>query len=352
MGTVSKSNPHLSKEEMQERIKATVGFWRVQRWLAIWNALVDPRTAGEIALHTGLAEQSGHNLISRYNRLRPEVVEGPVKGGRRRSYLSWDEEVSFLESFKQAALTGQIATAAEIKAVIEKRIGHKVHKTMVYKLLKRQGWRKLVPRPFHVDADKEEQAAFKKLPEIIAKEPNTRDPEDSRPVLIFAQDEGRFGRISDVRRAWPPAGVRPQAPRQVIRTYLYVFTAVCPALGKMTSLILPWANTEMMNIFLRQVAEDFSDYCILMLADQAGCHTTQKLALPENIRLINLPPRSPELNPAEHIWEELREKNFANRACRDLDEVEDTPCQGLNALAKDPEKLRTMTNFPYLNITC
>ena len=162
MGKVTKSIPHLSQEEIQERIKTTVGFWRVQKWLVLWNALVDPRPAREIALHTGIAEQSVHNLISKYNRLGPEVVEGPGKGGRRRSYLSWDEEASFLESFKQAALTGQIATATEIKRALESRLGHKVHKSMVYKLLKRQGWRKVVPRPFHVDADKEEQEAFKK----------------------------------------------------------------------------------------------------------------------------------------------------------------------------------------------
>ena len=193
---------------------------------------------------------------------------------------------------------------------------------------------------------------LKKLPEIIAEKLDTRDPEDHRPVLLFAQDEGRFGRISDVRRAWSPVGARPQAPRQVIRSYLYVFTAVCPALERMTSLILPWANTEMMNIFLRQVAEDFSDYFILMLIDQAGWHISQKLEVPENIRLIKLPPRSPELNPSEHIWEELREKNFANKAFGDLDGVEDTLCRGLNDLARDPEKLRSMTNFPYLNITC
>jgi transposase len=89
-----------------------------------------------------------------------------------------------------------------------------------------------------------------------------------------------------------------------------------------------------------------------MLTDQAGWHRSQKLAVPENMRLIKLPPRSPELNPAEHIWEELREKNFANRACRDLDEVEDTLCQGLNDLARDPDKIRSMTSFPYLNFTC
>ena len=120
----------------------------------------------------------------------------------------------------------------------------------------------------------------------------------------------------------------------------------------MTSLILPWATTEMANIFLRQVAEDFSDYFILMLPDQAGWHIAQKLEVPENIRLINLPPRSPELNPAEHIWEELREKNFANRTCRDLDDVEDTLCKALNDLVRDRGKIRLMTSFSYLNITC
>ena len=88
-----------------------------------------------------------------------------------------------------------------------------------------------------------------------------------------------------------------------------------------------------------------------MLADQAGWHISQKLEVPENMRLIKLPSRSPELNPAEHIWEELREKNFAIRAGRDSDEVEDTLCQGLNDLARDPDKIRSMTSFPYLIIT-
>src|SRR5574340_400211 len=127
MGKITKSIPHLSKEEIQERIKATVGFWRVQKWLVIWNALVDPRPAAEIALHTGLAEQTVHNLISKYNRSRPEAVEGPGKGGRRRCYLSWEEEAAFLEAFRQAALTGQFATARGTEHALERRIGQTGH---------------------------------------------------------------------------------------------------------------------------------------------------------------------------------------------------------------------------------
>lgn len=162
MGRVTKVEPHLSEQEVLERIKGTVGFWRVQKWMVIWNGLVAPRPAREIALHTGLAEQTVHNLISRYNRHGPEVVEGTGKGGRRRSYLSLEEEISFLEPFKQKALTGQIAMASEIKEAFEQLVEKTVHKTTIYRLLKRHGWRKVKPRPFHVQAQKEKQEAFKK----------------------------------------------------------------------------------------------------------------------------------------------------------------------------------------------
>ena len=179
-----------------------------------------------------------------------------------------------------------------------------------------------------------------------------RDPQDSRPVLIFAQDEGRFGRISDTRRAWAPPGCRPCSPRQIIRSYLYAYVAVCPGLGQMTALILPTANTEMMSIFLNQVSQDYPNYFILMLIDQAGWHTSNRLKVPENIQLIEQPAHSPELNPVEHIWEELREKSFPNKAFRSLDDVEEALCEGLGAFYADPAKLRSLTNFPYLNVTC
>ena len=168
----------------------------------------------------------------------------------------------------------------------------------------------------------------------------------------MTQDEGRFGRLSDTRRAWSPPGMRPVAPHQVIRQYLYAFVAVAPLLGRMTALLLPWANTEMMSIFLAQVAEDFRDSFVVMLIDGAGWHVSNGLSIPENIRLIRQPSHSPELNPTEHIWEELREKHFHNRAFNSLDEVADVLVIGLNQLSDQPDKIRSMTSFPYIvNIT-
>lgn len=119
----------------------------------------------------------------------------------------------------------------------------------------------------------------------------------------------------------------------------------------MTALVLPYANTEMMNLFLRQVSRDFSDYFVLMLVDQAGWHVSGELRVPENIRLIKQPSHSPELNPAEHIWDELREKNFYNVAFESLDEVEERLCNGILALQQDPARLKSLTNFPYLTVT-
>lgn len=162
MGKLTAVVPHLSAEEIKGRIKKTAGFRRVQKWLVILNALVDPRPAQEIAHHTGLATQTVHNLVSQYNRRGPQVLEGPGKGGRRKAYLSRAEEASFLEPFVQKALTGQVATVREIKKALEKRIGTSVHKTTVYRLLRRQGWRKVVPRPYHKEAKPDEQKAYNK----------------------------------------------------------------------------------------------------------------------------------------------------------------------------------------------
>lgn len=167
---------------------------------------------------------------------------------------------------------------------------------------------------------------------------------------MMAQDEGCFGRISTPKRCWAPPGVRPQAPRQVVREYVYAYTAVAPACGIMTSLILPYANTAMMNLFLEHVAQTLAAYFIVMQVDRAGWHTAHALKIPENIRLIPQPSYSPELNPVEHIWDEVREKWFHNRVFQALSKVVDTLAEGLRSLAAHPARVRSMTNFPHFRV--
>jgi hypothetical protein len=175
-----------------------------------------------------------------------------------------------------------------------------------------------------------------------------RDPDDDRPVVLLVEDEARFGRINEVQRCWAPAGVRPTVPYQIVRESLYAFAAVDPASGALTCLVLPEANTAMMNIFLAQVAEDFADSFVVMQVDGAAWHTSPKLQVPENIRLITQPAYSPELNPVEHLWDDIREKEFPNVLHDSLDEVKKAVSKGLCRLAAAPEKLSSMTFFPHL----
>lgn len=162
MGKVTKAAPHLTLDEIDQRIKITMGFWRVQRWLIIRHALVDPKPASEIALHVGLSTQTVHNLISQYNRYGAKAIETPGKGRRQRAYMSLAEEKEFLSHFLEKAQSGKVSTVKEIKDAFEKKLGRSVHHSTVYRLLSRQGWRKIVPRPRHVKADPLVQEAFKK----------------------------------------------------------------------------------------------------------------------------------------------------------------------------------------------
>ncbi len=118
----------------------------------------------------------------------------------------------------------------------------------------------------------------------------------------------------------------------------------------MTSLLLPSADTQMMGLFLEHVSKTYEKYFVVMQVDQASWHVTKDLKIPENIRLIPQPAYSPELNPVEHIWEELREKQLANLALPSLDDVIDKVCEGLNRLEADPERLRSMTYFPHFRM--
>lgn len=179
-----------------------------------------------------------------------------------------------------------------------------------------------------------------------------RKPDDDRPVLFLVQDEARFGRITQPKRCWVPKGIRPCLPSQIVRQALYAFAAVAPQSGEMVSLIFPSANTDMMTLFLQQVSQHFAEKFIIMQVDRASWHRSQQLQLPENIRLIFQPPYSPEVNPVEHIWEDLREKHFYNHIFSSLDELQEHLCDALNDLSSHNDLLRSLTYFPHIRVAC
>ncbi len=162
------------------------------------------------------------------------------------------------------------------------------------------------------------------------------------------QDEARFGRMVRPRRCWAPAPLRPVINNGYERQFVYVYGAVSPLQGQLDWRLCREMNTVRMGEFLTQVSQAHPDDLIVMVLDGASSHKAKELAIPENIRLLALPPYAPELNPQEHVWDELREKEFPNRVFNALDGVVRQLERGLPRLAADSEGLRRLTAWPWI----
>ena len=170
-------------------------------------------------------------------------------------------------------------------------------------------------------------------------------PEDVRPLKVFFQDEARFGRISDLFSCWAPKGVRPVVQAQIIRQYTHVFSAVCPHDGESFSLILPYADSESMEIFMEGLSEQYSQHRLILVMDQAAWHRTSNLKKFANIRIIYLPPYSPEVNPTEHLWEHIREKYLRNGFWLSTETLEDMLERALVLVEKSKQIVQGLVGF-------
>ena len=87
-----------------------------------------------------------------------------------------------------------------------------------------------------------------------------------------------------------------------------------------------------------------------MVLDGASSHKSKDLMIPENVALVLLPPYSPELNPAEQIWNVLRRNYFANRVFDSLDAAVEQAERGLKQMAEDKQSTRQLTNWPWISV--
>ena len=155
------------------------------------------------------------------------------------------------------------------------------------------------------------------------------------------QDEAGFGRINKPKYCWCAAGIRPLVPCHHIREYRYAYGAVEPMTGEGFFLILPYCNTECMNVFLEEMSKQYPEDDILMVCDGAAWHKSNAMKVPEKITLLNIPPYTPEMNPIEQIWRELRTQGFRNEVFQTLEKVVDRLCETINNLS--PEMISSIT---------
>ena len=111
---------------------------------------------------------------------------------------------------------------------------------------------------------------------------------------------------------------------------------------------MPTSNTACFQAFLDVLARRFVRQDVLLVLDGAPNHRSSELVLPDNITLLCLPPYSPELNPKENLWDEIREKIFKNYALKSMDAVRAKLKQAILYIERNPKIVRSITSFPYI----
>ncbi len=161
----------------------------------------------------------------------------------------------------------------------------------------------------------------------------------------------RQGQKGTLTHIWAQKGTRPTALRQTEFDWAYLFGAVCPESGKSAGLVMPEANTETMNQHLLEISKQVSPRAhAIVLMDRAGWHRSKSLRVPQNLTIMLLPPRSPELNPVEIIWHWLRTHCLSNRLYINYEAIVDACCQAWKGLVDQLERIRSLCSFPW--ITC
>ena len=160
-------------------------------------------------------------------------------------------------------------------------------------------------------------------------------PNSSGRVRLMFEDEAGFGRINKPKRCWCSKKTRPSVPCHHIREYRYAFGGVEPTTGDHFFLVLPRCDTDCMNVFLAELSKEYPKDRILLVCDGASWHKSKGLKVPENIALLHIPPYTPEMNPIEQIWKQLRSLGFRNEIFKTLEHVVDHLCDTICRLTND-----------------
>jgi transposase len=116
-------------------------------------------------------------------------------------------------------------------------------------------------------------------------------------------------------------GIKPKCKFQQVFLSTYLFGSFSPITGDSFLLELPYCNAKTFQIYLDEFAKQNPEELKLLVLDNGAFHKAKSLIIPDNIILVFLPPYSPELNPAEKIWQDFKRK-FTNQFFKTLSDLE------------------------------
>lgn len=139
---------------------------------------------------------------------------------------------------------------------------------------------------------------------------------------IYFFDKARFGLQSSLCRKWAKKGSECTVKVKQGYQNFYIYSSVAPKTGDQFSLLLPFVNTEIMQLYLDEFSMSLGSEIAILIMEQAGWHKSKDLIVPANLEIWFLPPYSPELNPVERLWKYIKQNTIHNQIYDTLKHLE------------------------------
>jgi transposase len=291
--------------------------WRKRRLLAVKLAAKGEYTSAEVAELCGVARTwlfvwlkvvRERGLDALLEREKPGPREGEPRGVK--------PEVMAALRAKLAA--NEFSSAEQARRWLAKTHGIERPYVTVWGWLKKLHGVLRVPRPSHSKKDPDAAEAFKSS---VAEKLEALQITAGSQVKVWFMDEARFGLHTAMRRVWTLRGARPVVTRQIKYQWDYLYGALGAVSGDAHFMHIPSVSLDWDRAYLGELAASDPAAVHVVVRDQAGFHLRDgDPRLPERVRIMDLPPYSPELNPCEQMWDIVKD-DTANRVHRTLQDL-------------------------------
>lgn len=299
-------------------------------------AMTGEYTREDLAHHCG---QSRANIQVWLDKFKAGGLAGLLERQKPGKGVSPLQATEVQEGIKEQLDAGKVRTAGDLQRYLEREHAIVRQTKSLYKWLKKElGAALRVPRPVHTKKDPLAALAFVEGLEDQLKALKLRP---DKPVRIWVQDEGRFGLHTIVRRAWTRKGHRLVLPCQRKYQWGYAYGALEIGTGRSEFAYWDGVDIEISTNFLKQIAKSEPNAQHVVIWDGAGFHPRADCRpIPKGIKLITLPPYSPELNPIEKLWDVLKD-GICNRVFATMEELWDAVTHELQKLW-GPERVQQL----------
>lgn len=271
-----------------------------------------------------------------------ELLGRKYRGGRKGALDEMQQE-----ALREALIQGKFRTHEQGRLWLEVEHGVKLTGKGMEYWLKKLGAVLRVPRPCHIAHNVAKAEAFKS--ELFEKL-QALPLEHGREVLVWVEDEHRYGRHAFTRRVWTLPGHKVVVPTQQVFEWGYLYGALEVTRGHAEFAFLPQASLEATGMFYEQIARSFPHAQHVIIQDGAGFHPRQgSERLPARVHVLSLPAHSPQLNPPERLWDIVKD-SICNRAYESMEALEDAMTPVLRSYWESSQKVLSLIGQGWLRI--